>query len=134
MFTSTPPWKELGIKSPLGLYKHLSTTHGPPAMNTIRKNDGSPIISRLDYAQFKSLHSLLSLCFQRNPTDRPNTQGLLNHVFFSERDPNESIFDEESVVSESRSVSASPPLSSTKLPVELNMKVTSETYFYLWKK
>ena len=64
-----PPWKDLGHKNPISLFFHLKNTEHPPELPTMINN--------------YRMKDFLSLCFQRNPMNRPNAKALLNSEFLS---------------------------------------------------
>jgi len=88
MITTYPPWKELGLKSPLTMFLHLQKHEGPPQFEY-----------QEEYKNSSTLQSILETCFQRDPTKRPSTNVLMRHQFFSEPNNNESIDDESTVFS-----------------------------------
>jgi serine/threonine protein kinase len=91
MLTSNPPWRGLGIQSPMKLFLYISKHPGPPPVDCDKNDIGSSIS--------ESLSNLLEQCFERDPTNRPSAQSLLEHPFFTLVDPHDSIFwdDEESI-------------------------------------
>jgi serine/threonine protein kinase len=90
MSTGTPPWKDLGLRSQIPLFNHLKNSSGPPPMpKDDDQNSATPV-------SCQSFQNLLTQCFQRDPKKRPSTQVLLQHQFFRERDPNESILEDVS--------------------------------------
>ena len=72
MVAGTPPWKELGCKSPISLFMHLRSHAEPPKLPQLKDCD------RNDRLQ---LESVLSRCFQREPVARPSATALLNDQF-----------------------------------------------------
>eukprot|EP00804_Cyclotella_cryptica_P001936 CCRYP_007376-RA/>CCRYP_007376-RA protein AED:0.03 eAED:0.03 QI:116/1/1/1/1/1/5/37/1180 len=76
MATGSPPWKDLGHKNPISLFFHLKNTDDPPKIP-------SSIASRINRYDFPLLEEIISKCFQRDPSKRPNASTLLNDNFFS---------------------------------------------------
>jgi serine/threonine protein kinase len=68
MATGSPPWKELGYKNPISLFFHLKNTDDSPKLPSSIAN---PL-----------LEEMLSKCFKRDPSKRPNASTLLNDNFF----------------------------------------------------
>ncbi|KAL7519776.1 hypothetical protein ACHAWX_004530 [Stephanocyclus meneghinianus] len=76
MATGSPPWKDLGHKNPISLFFHLKNTSDPPKLPPSTS-------SRSDEYSFSLFEEIISKCFQRDPTKRPNASTLLNDNFFS---------------------------------------------------
>jgi Serine/threonine protein kinase len=96
MLTSNPPWRGLGFQSPMKLFLYISKNPGPPPMHgakstTDRDDDTNHNESWIS----NSLSNLLEQCFERDPSNRPSTQSLLEHPFFTQIELNESILWEE---------------------------------------
>ena len=134
MCTSNPPWKGLGIKSPMKLFLYITKHEGPPPMDVSQDHHSDNSINThtddnedniVEPTTSDSLLDLLHQCFHRDPSKRPSVQKLLQHSFFTEDDLNESLLEDESVrggsVIGSRSVVRSPlsPFSPLKL---MNLK------------
>lgn len=123
MLTSNPPWKGLGFQSPMKLFLYICRHTGPPPMKQPTKGDRDAMTNhqnKLDDEASSgpflsdSLSNLLEQCFQRDPSNRPSAQTLLQHSFFTEVDPNESfVGDDESIpggsVIEQKKDASSPP-------------------------
>eukprot|EP00559_Dactyliosolen_fragilissimus_P008567 CAMPEP_0184872280 /NCGR_PEP_ID=MMETSP0580-20130426/41195_1 /TAXON_ID=1118495 /ORGANISM="Dactyliosolen fragilissimus" /LENGTH=684 /DNA_ID=CAMNT_0027375049 /DNA_START=356 /DNA_END=2406 /DNA_ORIENTATION=- len=96
MIVGVPPWKGLGIKSPVGMYRFLKANKDPPfsflSRKQMHKNGESvqeiPTLS-------ESLKKLLLRCFQREASRRPSAQQLLTDDFFLEDDPNQSLIEDD---------------------------------------
>jgi len=69
MATGSPPWKNLGHKNPISLFFHLKNTQNPPELPPTIDDD--------------NLKDLISQCFHRDPSKRPNAKTLLNDAFLS---------------------------------------------------
>ena len=76
MVTGSPPWKEMGFKSPMALFMHLKSHANPPKLPSLKCDDH-------DYSLLKNI---LSKCFQRDPSLRPNASSLLNDNFITEEE------------------------------------------------
>ena len=76
MVTGSPPWKEMGFKSPMALFMHLKSHANPPKLSSLNCDDH-------DYSLLKNI---LSKCFQRDPSLRPNASALLNDNFITEEE------------------------------------------------
>jgi len=69
MLTGKPPYSEFPTQ--VSVLFHIASTQEPPTLpNHITEE----------------CHSLLMLCFQRNPKDRPTAKALLHHPWFTVRD------------------------------------------------
>ena len=76
MVTGSPPWKELGFKSPMALFMHLKSHANPPKLPTLKCDDHDDSL----------LKNILSKCFQRDPSLRPNASALLSDSFITEEE------------------------------------------------
>lgn len=69
MITGSPPWKGLGHKNPISLFFHLKNSEDPPELpSTVNNAD---------------LKELITQCFQRDPSKRPNANELLSGSFLN---------------------------------------------------
>jgi len=96
MCTGKAPWKDLGLRTPMSLFTYLRKHTGPPLISQggstcDKKGSKSPLTC-------KDLQDLLEKCFHRDPTKRPTAHESLQHCFFTQVDPNESLVEDESVV------------------------------------
>jgi serine/threonine protein kinase len=82
MITAQPPWKDLGLKSPMSLYRHLKATEGPPPMD-----------EKLSTSLGADIMNLLTTCFDRDASKRPSASDLLEHKFFLDVDKEEELSD-----------------------------------------
>lgn len=94
MLTRSPPWKDMGFKSPIALFMHLKSHDQPPKLPKL-KCEGH------DYTLLKSL---LSRCFQRDPSMRPNATALLNDNFLTGATPKSPLPIVESTIKDDSSI------------------------------
>jgi len=66
----------MGFKSPMALFMHLKSHTNPPKLPSLKCNDH-------DYSRLKNI---LSKCFQRDPSLRPNASALLSDSFITEEE------------------------------------------------
>ena len=99
MCTTDPPWKGLGIKSPMKLFLYITKHQGPPPMTSACTDDDDDdnVHGQVEPTMSESLSDILEQCFQRDPAKRPSAQTLLQHPFFTECDFDESSMEDESV-------------------------------------
>ena len=72
MATGEPPWKALGLRTPVALFYHIHNTDEPPPMPAeVTDND--------------ALHGVLLACFARDPDKRLRCTDLLKERFFQVR-------------------------------------------------
>jgi len=97
MCTGKAPWKDLGLRTPMSLFTYLEKHTGPPLMS----KSGTTCDANGSRSSFtcKDLQDLLEECFHRDPTKRPTAYESLQHSFFTQIDPNESLIEDESVAS-----------------------------------
>jgi mitogen-activated protein kinase kinase kinase 3 len=74
MVTGTPPWKNLGFKSPIALFMHLKSHDRPPKL---------PRLKQFSDSETSLVEKILTVCFQRDPTKRPSAASLLSHSSLS---------------------------------------------------
>ena len=74
MVTGSPPWKGLGLKSPIALFMHLK---GHDRFPTLQKMKSCGNLDR------RLLEDILSRCFQRDPSMRPSAFTLQNDAFLN---------------------------------------------------
>mmetsp|Transcript_22484 Transcript_22484/g.48726 ORF Transcript_22484/g.48726 Transcript_22484/m.48726 type:complete len:422 (+) Transcript_22484:3-1268(+) len=72
MATGSPPWKGMGFKSPISLFMHLRSHNSPPKL---------PKLKHCEDHEISLLESILSRCFQREPSMRPSASTLLSDDF-----------------------------------------------------
>lgn len=115
MYTSNPPWKGLGIKSPMKLFLYITSHEGPPPLDAPKDHsvtDNEDNIVEPTTGTSEPLIDLLTQCFYRDPRKRPSAKTLLEHPFFTEDLNDESILEDESIpggsVIGSRSIVRSP--------------------------
>ena len=71
MATGEPPWKALGLRTPVALFYHIQTNEeGPPMPEEVTRN--------------VPLHKLLVRCFERDPAERPTCGELLEDPYFQD--------------------------------------------------
>lgn len=101
MCTTNPPWKDLGIKSPLKLYRYIKDNEGPPPLTIPMPTDESDFKDLiLEPTMNCSLANLLEQCFMRDSTQRPSVAQLMDHDFFKETEEvDESILEDQSILS-----------------------------------
>ena len=81
MCSGIPPWKKSGVQNLHELISLLKESDGPPSLP---KNTDT------------MLHDLIRLCFQRDPSQRPNAKDLLLHPFFSDADESSTVISGDS--------------------------------------
>jgi len=106
MATGSPPWKELGFKSPMALFMHLKSQANPPKLSSLNCDDH-------DYSLLKNI---LSKCFQRDPSLRPNASALLNDSFITEEENTTTGSKTPSPILESKDTSSSNEAEYIKSP------------------
>ncbi|EJK76952.1 hypothetical protein THAOC_01259, partial [Thalassiosira oceanica] len=74
MVTGSPPWKNLGFKSPISLFMHLKSHDRPPEL---------PYLSQCSDNERQQLLSILKRCFQRDPSLRPSASDLQHDPFLT---------------------------------------------------
>ena len=74
MVTGSPPWKNLGFKSPMALFMHLKSHDRPPKL---------PRLKQCSDSETSLVEKILTVCFQRDPTKRPSAASLLSHSSLS---------------------------------------------------
>lgn len=91
MASGTPPWKSMGFTNPMSLFMHLKKEEGPPLLPT--SETGTEKKKEIGLFQ-----SMLTKCFAREPSLRPNASAMLQEDFFSdipmeeEQSPSRDIF------------------------------------------
>lgn len=75
MVTGSPPWKDMGFRSPVALFMHIKGHDKPPRL---------PSLNGCDPNDFSRLERILSVCFQREPSLRPSASALKSHQFFND--------------------------------------------------
>lgn len=78
MMAGIPPWKNLGLTNPIALFRHVQKSTGLPDF------EYSQVDSALARKELEVFKKLLSLCFDRDPTKRPDASSLLSNSFFLE--------------------------------------------------
>ena len=73
MATGEPPWKSLGLRTPVSLFFHIQTSEDPPPLSD--KIEANP-----------KLKNIILQCFARDPSERPRATELLKDPFFNEED------------------------------------------------
>jgi len=73
MATGEPPWKSLGLRTPVSLFFHIQTSEEPPPLS--EKIEANP-----------KLKNIILRCFARDPNDRPRATELLKDPFFAEEE------------------------------------------------
>jgi len=106
MVTGSPPWKELGFKSPMALFMHLKSHVNPPKLPSLKCDDH-------DYFLLKNI---LSRCFQRDPSLRPNASSLLNDNFITKKENTTTGSKTPSPILESKDTSSSSGAEYIKSP------------------
>jgi len=91
MMTGVPPWKEEGFTNPISLFNHIKRHVGPPVLD--RQNTDRLV--KEDKNVFHFLDDLLQLCFDKDPSKRPDAIDLVHHAFFTKMHHD----DEEAAVS-----------------------------------
>lgn len=76
MATGSPPWKDLGFKSPIALFMHLKNHDSPPKL---------PQLKQYNCHEYSLLESILSRCFQREPSMRPSALALMSDSFLNNK-------------------------------------------------
>lgn len=101
MCTTNPPWKDLGIKSPLQLYRYIIDNEGPPPLTIPMPTDESDFKDLiLEPTMNCSLANLLEQCFMRDSKQRPSVSQIMGHAFFKETEEvDESILEDQSILS-----------------------------------
>lgn len=74
MATGSPPWKNLGFKSPISLFRHLKSHDRPPEL---------PHLSQCSDKERQQLLNILKRCFQRDPSLRPSASDLQHDPFLT---------------------------------------------------
>ena len=74
MVTGSPPWKDIGFKSPIALFMHLKSHDNPPKL---------PQLKNCDDHNYQLLENISARCFQRNPSMRPTASSLLSDSFLN---------------------------------------------------
>ncbi|KAL7535867.1 hypothetical protein ACHAXR_006775 [Thalassiosira sp. AJA248-18] len=72
MATGSPPWKNMGFKSPISLFMHLKSHDSPPML---------PQLKHCDDNDYQLLENVLFRCFRREPPKRPSASTLLSDRF-----------------------------------------------------
>jgi len=75
MATGSPPWKGMGFQSPIALFMHLKSNDSPPKL---------PQLKNCDDHDYPFLENILSRCFQREPSMRPDASTLLSDKFLND--------------------------------------------------
>jgi len=101
MCTSNPPWRALGIKSPMKLFLYITNHEGPPPLDAPISRDHSVTDNEDNIveptATSELFIDLLKHCFHRDPSKRPSAKALLEHPFFTEDLNDDSILEDESI-------------------------------------
>ena len=79
MMTGSPPWKEGGFSNPISLFNYIKKHNGPPVVD----KDNTERLMKEDKNIFLFLDDFLQLCFDKDPSKRPNAENLLEHTFFT---------------------------------------------------
>jgi mitogen-activated protein kinase kinase kinase 3 len=79
MMTGIPPWKEGGFSNPISLFNHIKKHNGPPIVD----KENTERLMKEDKNIFHFLDDLLHLCFEKDPSKRPDAVVLLEHTFFT---------------------------------------------------
>jgi serine/threonine protein kinase len=75
MITGSPPWKGMGLKSPVALFMHIKSHDRPPSL---------PRLTECNPLDFARLEKILAVCFLREPSMRPSASALKSHQFLNE--------------------------------------------------
>ena len=99
MCTTNPPWKGLGIKSPIQLFRYITENDGPPPLTIPMPSEESEFKDQiLEPTMNCSLANLMEQCFMRDSKQRPSVTQLMDHSFFQEtEDADESILEDQSI-------------------------------------
>ena len=74
MVTGSPPWKDMGFKSPIALFMHLKNHSDPPKL---------PQLKNCDEHDYILLERILTRCYQRDPSMRPSASTLRRDNFLT---------------------------------------------------
>lgn len=114
MCTTNPPWKGLGIKSPIQLFRYITENDGPPPLTIPMPSEESEFKDQiLEPTMNCSLANLMEQCFMRDSKQRPSVTQLMEHFFFQEtEDADESILEDQSILG---TVGPLSPISPSKI-------------------
>jgi serine/threonine protein kinase len=100
MCTTNPPWKGLGIKSPVQLFRYITENEGPPPLTIPMPTEESEFKDLiLEPTMNCSLANLMEQCFVRDSKQRPSVTQLIDHIFFQETEEfDESILEDQSIM------------------------------------